>query len=377
MRVIVVGRGLPSKRYPLHGIFEFDQAKALADQGHDVFYVAVDIRSIRRWRKWGRVRFIKEGVKVEVVNIPLVRSSHPIFTKIKQSIFEKTVRKIIKSHGEVDIIHTHFLENGYLAKKFIDSSDIPVVHTEHYSGLLSQPLNPVVKSKGEQVYPDVDQLITVSTHLSESIEENFHVDSVIIPNIVDNGLFTYEKRSKSNHNHFDFISTANLVKSKGMDVLIEAFVHAFSTNESARLFIYGEGPEREHLEQIISQNNMQEQIYLMGLTDREDIAKKMKDSDAFVLASKFETFGLAYIEALAAGLPIISTKCGGPEDFITEENGILVPVNDSIALEKALLKMYKDIDNYNKYEISQAIGHKYSPEKIAQKNLAVYRQVVN
>ena len=70
MRIYIISRGYPSEKYVKNGIFEFDQAKALASIGHEVVFLALDLRSFRRKRKFGRESFQKRGVNIEAVNIP-------------------------------------------------------------------------------------------------------------------------------------------------------------------------------------------------------------------------------------------------------------------------------------------------------------------
>ena len=102
----------------------------------------------------------------------------------------------------------------------------------------------------------------------------------------------------------------------------------------------------------------------------------MYESDVFVLASRGETFGVVYIEAMSAGLPVIATTCGGPEDFVDESNGILVPVNDVEALTDALIKIYKTANNYDRSNISRLTQQKFSPKTIASQLTDVYIDVI-
>ena len=90
MFVLVVSRGYPSEKYPLHGIFEFDQAKALAKAGCKVIFACVDLRSLRRWRKWGYERLIKVGVVIYAINISLIQN-----TKTIVSFFGKFMALIV------------------------------------------------------------------------------------------------------------------------------------------------------------------------------------------------------------------------------------------------------------------------------------------
>ena len=112
----------------------------------------------------------------------------------------------------------------------------------------------------------------------------------------------------------------------------------------------------------------------MGLCSREEIAKQLKQCDCFVLASQSETFGVAYIEALAMGVPVIATKCGGPEAFVNEKNGLMVNVNDVEELTEALIYMYNNINMYDRKSISIEIQNKFSSEVVANKIINIYKE---
>ena len=163
---------------------------------------------------------------------------------------------------------------------------------------------------------------------------------------------------------------------KGFDILIPAFKKAdFGTKVSLK--IVGKGEYEEELLEIIKREELTEQIELIGSLNRKEIADLMKECDAFVLASRSETFGVVYIEALAAGLPVIATKCGGPEDFIDYFNGILVPIDDVDSLSKALLQMYDNVDNFDKKKISNDCKNRFAPLAVASQLYDVYTNVLH
>lgn len=379
MYVLIVARGYPSKRYKTNGIFEFDQAKALANAGQKVIYAVVDVRSIRRTRKWGVESFKKDGVQIEAINIPCGRIPRTILDRIRIMALRKLYKRIKNKYGEPDIVHAHFLSRGYMVAKVFDKSNIPLVITEHFSALNKENLNSYLLRLGKYAYPRVNKVIAVSNSLASNIKNKFGVNTLVIPNMVDITEFEYleKKKDREGDSSFSFVSTGNLIKEKRMDLLIEAFNEAFKGNNRAKLYIFGEGPERNRLKEMINMLSLEKQVYLMGLVDRKEIADKMSESDCFVLASKRETFGVAYIEAMAMGLPVIATQCGGPEDFVTEKNGILVPVDDLNALTNALRMIYENIDVYDRQAISALARKMFAPSTIAQQLIDVYKREIN
>lgn len=378
MYILIISRGYPSEKYKMNGIFEFDQAKALAEAGHKVIYAAIDTRSFRRKRKWGFESLIKYGVQIEAINIPCGRIPKSILDRIRIVALRILYKKIESKYGKPDIIHAHFINSGYITAKVFDDSSIPLVLTEHYSAMNQKTLSSYYKRLGNYTYPRMSKVIAVSKYLANGLSQKFNIEPLIVPNIVDLSCFKYNdnKRKKQNDN-FIIISVGRLIKSKRMDMLIEAFYHVFGSHKHIKLYIYGEGPERKYLEKMIKIYSLTDQIFLMGLASREEIAKRMSESNYFVLASQLETFGVAYIEAMAMGLPVIATRCGGPEDFVNNRNGILVPVDDVKALSNAMAYMYSNIDKYDKMFISTDIKNKYSPEIIANRLVETYRNLIN
>ena len=376
MRILIVSRGYPTEKYPLNGIFEFDQAKALAEAGHEVIFAANDMRSIRRWRKWGIEEKIIDGVEIYAFNIPCGR----VPTKWLEWISIKALRYLYsyieRKCGRPDIIHSHFLNQGYSAVNALKEKGIPIIHTEHYSAMSQKELDQHTQYLGEYTYNNVDQVIAVSRCLATSIKEKFGVEPIVIPNIVDTTVFDYFPVEGLN-DEFCFISVGNLVEGKRMGLLISAFHRAFEGNTKIFLCIYGQGPERKNLENLIRQYHLEEQIFLMGLASREVIAKKMQESDCFVLASERETFGVVYVEAMATGLPVIATKCGGPEDFVSQENGVLVEVDNVPQLAQSLVYMRENIGRYNRERISLMVKERYRSRVISDRLVEIYAGLTN
>ena len=377
MYILVVARGYPSEKYKMNGIFEFDQAKALAKAGHKVIYAAIDVRSIRRWRKWGIEKRIKDGIQIYAINIPVGRIPKTIRQEISFAAFNTLYSKILREQGRPDIMHAHFAGVGYTASRIKEKAGIAFVMTEHLSSMMKPAIDKWLFDTASKAYESADALIAVSPELKDVIKKRFNKDALYIPNIVDTDLFKWIPSQKHTDDPtFKFISIGGLIYRKRMDLIIEAFAKAFGKNKDVTLTIFGEGPERPNLENLIRKYQLNDRVELMGLQSRKTLAEYLKTSDCFVLPSQAETFGVVYIEALASGVPVIATKCGGPESFVNDRNGLIIPVDDVDALADAMKYMYDNSDKYNKEAISQETREQFSPESIAGKLTEVYKQLI-
>ena len=379
MKIFIVSRGYPSDKYVTNGIFEFDQAKALAEAGHQVVFLAVDLRSIRRKRKFGRESFEKNGVFVEAINVPCGKIPQGLLRAVRKTALKKLYKSCEKKYGKPDIIHSHFLEISYTAAQVLSGKNIPMVMTEHLSALNNKVISQKLIDTGKNTYRFYDKVITVGDNLAKSLEKNFGVSSVIIPNVADTETFSLNLNNKktdgSSVNNLRIISVGSLIKRKNMDLLIKAFARLHSIKPASYLDIYGKGVEKENLQELISSKGLKDFAVLHGAKSRKEIAEKMAEADFFALASSVETFGVVYIEALSAGLPVVAAISGGPENFVDESNGILVEADNEDKFFEALLKMSESYRSYDRKAISENIAKTYSPSAVAEKLTALYKEI--
>lgn len=138
----------------------------------------------------------------------------------------------------------------------------------------------------------------------------------------------------------EIVSVGRLNKQKNQQLLIESFADICEEFPSYKLIIYGDGPERERLQQLIDDHDLQSRVQLPGSTT--EILDKIKTASLFVLSSDFEGMPNALMEAMSLGLPCISTDCpcGGPRELIRNgENGLLTSAGDKAALTDAMRKL--------------------------------------
>jgi glycosyltransferase involved in cell wall biosynthesis len=376
MRVLVIGSGYPTEKYKTIGIFAFDQAKALQSNGISVFYAFLDIRSIRRIRKFGYESKTIDNLNIFGLNIPVGKIPKFLLIKVHDFFMKKLLKKIKYLYGSFDIIHTHFINISYSVVKYKSIFNVPIICTEHSSTVNKDNLSKEDFNRFSFTYKNADFVIAVSKAFKARIEETYDVKVEYVPNIVNLKIFQLNHEKIFSDDSFSYVSVGNLVPNKGMDILIKAFHKSFKNDPKKKLFIIGKGPELKKLKNLIFQLSMENQISLLGFLSRDDIKKIFDRSNVFVLASYSETFGVAYIEAMASGLPVIGTHSGGPETFVSKFNGKLVFPGDISMLSNALESIEIDYSCYDSKQISNFISRNFSPEGISTRLIELYKDIV-
>ncbi len=161
---------------------------------------------------------------------------------------------------------------------------------------------------------------------------------------------------------------------KNVQLLIRAFDRAFAGDQSVRLDIVGDGRERRRLETLVGGMKVRSRIVFHGSLDPEGVVDVFGRSHCCVSSSDVETFGVNLIEALASGLPVISTLSGGPQDIVTPECGHLVPVGDEPALAQAMRHVYEDRATWSDRtdRLTDYAHRTYGPEAVVSRLEAVY-----
>lgn len=136
-----------------------------------------------------------------------------------------------------------------------------------------------------------------------------------------------------------FISIGRLIPRKGYELLLEAWREV----PEAHLVVVGEGPLRERLQAQAQQAGLAGQVHFTGFVTEERKLQLLRAADAYVSGAAHEGFGLVFLEAMDAGLPIVSTNEGGHRDFLrSEEHALLVPVGDAAQLAAAVRRLLAD-----------------------------------
>lgn len=376
MKVLLVTRGYPQKHNKNLGLFEKDQAIALKKAGHDVAYAVVDIRSFRRKRKFGFNYFVDEnGIKVFEMNWPIGPMPRRLIEFFRQEALVKLYNHILTDFGKPDIIHAHFLNYGVISVKLVKRENIPLVITEHSSYLLQGKHSSRVIKRAKKAYNASAAIIAVSKPLADVIYKISGRHAVVINNIA---AITYPKNITGNNSKdkFVFASAANLLYGKGFDILISSFAKLVEDNHNVQLWIYGDGPEKNNLIKLANKLNVANYVNFYGKYEKNEIFSLFSKADCFILTSRRETFGVVYIEAMACGIPVIATKCGGPETFVNNDNGYLVPVDDINETCEAMKNIINNRNKFDSAKIKKFVDDNFSEKTIAKQITEVYKNIV-
>jgi glycosyltransferase involved in cell wall biosynthesis len=230
-----------------------------------------------------------------------------------------------------------------------------------------------VKYSGDKVYSIADKVIAVSDSLKSMLNKHFHVDALVVHNLVGEG-FDYNPTSQ--RSTFNFVTVGSLFHVKGYDILIDAFAKIASVNNNFRLTIVGDGNQRPLLQQLITKHNLQSMVSLVGRKSRAEVADILLNSDVYVSSSRNENFSVSVLEALSIGLPVVATICGGIRECINDSNGLLVPTENVDRLSDAMLKISQNISNYNRESIARDFENRFSTTSIVNNLVSIFETII-
>ncbi len=379
MHILILPSWYINSYSTLSGIFFKEQAEALARYNNKIGLIAIveiGIREIWKQKKFdvSKKVFIENSVKTTTIQYPAIPKLHKIRNKIKLELFKKEFKNYIKENGVPDIVHLHSFMLGEFAIWIKENYHIPYVVTEHFSGFARGLISDKALLLAEKVFQNSSYNIAVSNEFALLLNKQFHQNFKYLPNIININFF--ELQRKSDKKEFNFVNIAFLDKNKNQSMLIKAFTNAFKGDDTIKLTIAGDGPEYDNLKDLIKKLDMEKQIKLFGRANREEVKELLQSSDAFVLSSQYETFGVVVIEAMACGLPVVATKCGGPESIIGNDKiGILSDINED-SLEDALKSLYNTKEKYDAHYIRTYTQNNFSEKSVCLKLNDIYKKVL-
>lgn len=384
---------LTSSRYappeaPLAGVFQRAQALALRRAGHTVGVVAPLPRSLRHLRD--SASFRRRPSHTENDGLKTIRAEGWSWLPGRVPYaaawqYRRNGRRLVEQYcrenGLPDVVHAHnLLYAGWFARELRAASGVPVVVTEHNSDYLTDDVRwwqaPMARAAAEGASARLAVSPALCAALSRCLGSD--LDWEWVPNLLDS-LFETDLPSPKpagSREALTFLNVASMVPGKNQAMLLDAFADRFRGRREAILRLGGDGPQREGLQQRTRQLGIVDQVAFLGQLTREEVKREMLACDAFVLPSDFETFGVVLAEALACGRPVVATLCGGPEDVVGPEDGILVPPGDASALGDALETMARTAREYDPATLRCRCLSRFGEKVVVEKLLWVYSRVL-
>lgn len=266
--------------------------------------------------------------------------------------FHLATRVITRKWGRPDLVHAVVFGRAAVAAGILHwQKGIPFVVSEHWSGYATGQFarRPKLwKGTMRRLAKKASAITAASQFLLGKMQAaGLNGRMRILPNAVEiPGELT---RQQTAGEPVKILLVADLEDEiKNVSGVIQAFASVGKDRPGVQLQIIGDGKDRALLEALAQDMNMPEgQIIFYGRKDNATVYEFLLQCSFVVMNSRVETFSLICAEALACGKPVVATRCGGPEEFLSEKTGILIEPGDAAGLENALRKM---IDNYAGYD---------------------------
>ncbi len=302
-----------------------NQANEFVAAGHDVTIMTI-VGGEPFYHLDDNVKYVSANVKMNRKNrlTTLFSQFFGFFKALR--FFRKTIKV-----QEPDIVFSQQREADIICYK-IKSSRLKFKHVCYEIN------DPTVRSKYMQkilkkIYTKSQLLICQSQTVSDYY--NMVSNRVVIPNPINPALIP--ERQEIDYNKV--VAVGRLDKQKNFSMLINAFEKVLDTHTEAYLEIYGEGPLRASLQAQIDRSKLGQSVKLCGA--KSEVLKHTKDAAIFAMSSDYEGMPNALLEAMAIGIPVVSTDfaTGVAHELIRKDNGIVIPVGDCEAMTKAIIEI--------------------------------------
>ena len=378
MHILIIPSWYSTDSNSFTGSYFREQAHALSKEGHKVNIVYIENRyTSKLFSKMPVQMYADNGFKVYTIQLPLsVKGIIYFFPGLISFIGIHLFEYYCKQEGSPDLLHAHSAKYaGFIASVLNKRFAVPYVLTEHLSKLIKKNIPFHQKSIFKAGYKNARRIFAVSNSLAGAMKPLVSGRNIeIFENMVDEEFFNIPENAIP-ETPFIFTAIGNLIDIKGDDLLIKAFYQS-QKNKNAKLLIAGEGNARKKLQRLITQLELENQVSFLGSLSREEVKRLLQSSHVLVSSSLYETFGITLIEAMACGLPVLSTRSGGPDTIVTIETGLLVKPGDIAQLAGGLKMIRENYPSYNKGVIRKSCIEKYGKKHTIEKLLNAYHETL-
>jgi len=360
------------------GVVATELGLELAKKGHEIHFIT--------YSQPVRLALLNSNLHYHEVHVP----EYPLFhyQPYELALSSKLV-DMVKLY-DIEVLHVHYAiphaYAGYMAKKMLEDEGIkiPMITTLHGTDITLVGNHPFYKPAVSFSINKSDFVTSVSSSLRDDTYRLFDIkkEIVVIPNFIEPNKFASDEVKKcnrsmmANENEKIITHISNFRKVKRIDDIVKIFYN-IQKEIPAKLMMVGEGPEKQMAEDLCSSLGIYDKVVFFG--NSSEIDKILCYSDLFLLPSETESFGLAALEAMSCGVPVISSNSGGlPEVNIEGYSGYLSDVGDVNAMSKNAISILSDEAKLKQFKVNaKEVASRFDILKIVPMYEKVYQQALD
>lgn len=348
----------------------------LARRGHEVHFIT--------YAQPFRLPYFIEGIYYHEVEIP----SYPLFEFSPYPLALSVAMHNAAVHDGLDLLHVHYAiphaTSAWIAKEMLGREDFRFVTTLHGTDITLVGQDPSFNAITRFSIAKSDGVTAVSEYLRDETVEHFGMarEAIeVIPNFVDLELYRRDRypchRAKfAPAGEKLLIHVSNFRPVKRLEDVIRIFARV-AREIPARLLLAGDGPDRARAQLLAEELGVASQVTFLG--KQESVAELLACADLLLLPSSSEAFGLAALEAMACGTPVIASRVGGlPEVVVQDDTGYLAPVGAVDEMADAAVALLRDSERWHRASLaSREVAERFSADIIVPQYEAYYARVLN
>ena len=359
------------------GVLATELGKQLALHGHEVHIISYALPY--------RLKGFYSNVFFHEVQV----STYPLFEYQPYTLALSVKMHDITLEYDLDLLHVHYAiphaTSAWIVKEMLGKDHpIKVITTLHGTDITLVGQEESFRSITRFSIEKSDGVTAVSRFLyRQTVEElNVNKEIEIIPNFVDTELFKRTEERECTRSMLAqpgekiIMHISNMRPVKRLQDVVRVFANVVK-EAKVRLVLVGDGPDRPGAHRLAEQLGISDRVAFLGA--QESIPKLLNCADIALQPSALESFGLSILEALSVGAPVISTRCGGPEEVVVHgECGYLSEIGDVEDMSRNCLRLLKDRKLYEQFskKARQRAVENYGIEKISRRYEDFYRQVL-
>lgn len=374
------------------GIFFREQAKILSE---DFEFTLATLREepigFRSFLKKKKLSKVEKHISTEGLPVYYLEFYYFWFlgSYFKENFKKRALKKFFKSlneqEGRINLIHAQSLfKAGYWAYWIHEMFKIPYILTEH-NQISFYGLKTDERVLVDKVFLNSQKNLVVSFDKIRQFAANgVYADFVPIGNFVDEQRFHYAEEHPKKENNFAFSTIGAFSLIKDQTTLLKAIEIVASRNPE-RSFAFNwvgfdawGGDSRDKVEQLLTDYTLPNlSIHLLATAERDHVAELLQATDLFLFSSISEGMPVSVLEALACGVPVVTTRCGGVDEIIDESNGRMVQIKDYEGMADFIEKVILGDITFDRKKISASAIEKFGSEAFRQKMKKIYEEAIS